>query len=185
MKVDMDSVVFVMGVSGVGKSLIASSVSESIKGVMVEADDYHSEENIDAMRNAVPLNDLQRTQWLGALIAGIRASGGPNMNQPLIVSCSALKREYRNFLRNSFPDAFFVFLEAPRSLVRQRIENRQGHFMPLALLDSQFDALEPPADDEAHLVVDARMSRDAIVQRIVAELSDEELVEDLLNTEEK
>lgn len=178
-------VVFVMGVSGVGKSSIASSVSEICDGIFVEADEFHPQENIDAMRRGIALGDEQRSGWLARLVEEIGSQKSRNAGKISFVACSALKRTYRDFLKSTFPASIFVFLSAPKDLIRRRLEARTHHFMPPALLDSQFADLQPPEADEPHILVDASCEPDVIIRSVLAELAAHSILEDVLNTEEK
>jgi gluconokinase len=135
-------IVIVMGVSGSGKSYLAGKLAEATGWGFAEGDDYHSGANKAKMAAGVPLTDSDRGPWLETLhqlLAGWHAGG-----QSGILTCSALKETYREDLTAGLPEARFVWLDPPRSVLAERMAHRPGHFMPPALLDSQLATLEPP-----------------------------------------
>ena len=136
----------VMGVSGSGKSLIGAALANALGVDFVEGDQYHPAENIERMASGIPLTDENRAGWLRALAARIREA--KDAGTGLVVTCSALKRSYREILRAQAPELQFVFLQGPRPLIAERIAGRRGHFMPPSLLESQFATLEEPLPDE-------------------------------------
>lgn len=143
-------VVVVMGVAGTGKTTIGRRLAELLDVPYAEGDEFHPPANIAKMTAGTPLDDADRAPWLdliGAWAHERRGTGG-------VVSCSALKRAYRDRLRAAGPGLFFVHLSGDRALVEQRMAGRKGHFMPRSLLDSQFATLEPLQPDEAGVVVD-------------------------------
>ena len=157
----------VMGVSGVGKSTIAQRLAADLDLELAEGDDFHPRANIEKMSSGRPLTDEDRWPWLEALAAwtdGRRTSG-----RDTVLTCSALKRAYRDVLRRGAPDTFFVCLLGDESLLRDRMENRD-HFMPASLLTSQIDTLEPLDDDETGVSVDVGLAVDDIVARVEAAL---------------
>ncbi len=142
-------VIVVMGVSGSGKSTVGGLLAERLGVPYAEADDFHPPANIAKMSAGHPLDDADREPWLDAIahwIAERRGQGG-------VVSCSALRRRYRDRLRATAPDLFFVHLDGPPELIAARLAARMEHFMPSQLLRSQFDALEPLEPDEAGALV--------------------------------
>lgn len=152
-----------MGVSGSGKSTVGAALAQRLRVPFVDADTLHPPANIAKMTAGEPLDDDDRYPWLekvGEWLAG-HPDGG-------VVSCSALKRKYRDRLRAHRPGVEFLHLSAPRELIAGRLAHRPGHFMPAALLQSQFDALEPLGADEAGVTVDAGQRIDAIVDGLVA-----------------
>jgi gluconokinase len=155
----------VMGVSGSGKSLIGSRFARALGLEFVEGDTYHSPENVSRMSAGIPLTDEDRQAWLAAIAA--RLDAARRTGAGLVVSCSALKRSYREVLRAGRTDVQFVYLEGDRALIEQRLADRRGHFMPSSLLDSQFAILEPPSADEHAWVCDIRQPPDAIVAHLV------------------
>ncbi|KID31265.1 carbohydrate kinase, thermoresistant glucokinase family [Prauserella sp. Am3] len=136
----------VMGVSGAGKSTIAARLAGELGWPMAEADEFHPEANIAKMSAGTPLTDADRMPWLHTIRAWIdeHASNGTSV----VVTCSALKRTYRDVLRQATADVRFVHLSGTPDTVGGRLSGRSGHFMPPALLESQFADLEPLAADE-------------------------------------
>ncbi|MFC1413667.1 gluconokinase [Streptacidiphilus sp. N1-12] len=141
-----------MGVSGVGKTTVAVLLAERLGLPYAEADDFHPPANIARMRAGIPLDDADRLPWLRALGAwlGDRAADGSGG----VITCSALKRGYRDTLRAACPGVHFLHLSGSHELVAARIAGRSGHFMPPSLLDSQYAALEPLGPDERGTVLD-------------------------------
>jgi gluconokinase len=144
------TVLVVMGVSGTGKSTVARSLADALGWPMEEGDDLHPEANVDKMEQGVPLTDDDRWPWLDRV--GEWIDGQARQDQPGIVTCSALKRGYRDRLRR--PNVVFVHLSGTRDAIRRRMAAREGHFMPLSLLDSQLATLEPPGPDEQVITVE-------------------------------
>ena len=143
-------VLVVMGVSGTGKSTVARLLSTHLGWVLEEGDDLHPPANVAKMEQGIPLTDDDRWPWLDRLGAWIDEQG--RRGEPGIVTCSALRRSYRDRLRR--PNVTFVHLAGTREAIRHRMEARTGHFMPLSLLDSQLETLEPPGPDEQVITVD-------------------------------
>ena len=156
-----------MGVAGSGKSLIGSALAHALGIEFVEGDEYHSPENVERMSRGVPLTDDDRARWLHSLAARIREARDAGIG--LVISCSALKRSYRDILRSEASDLRFVFLRGERELIAERIADRRGHFMPPSLLDSQFATLEEPSPEENVWVADIRQSPEALVAALVAD----------------
>jgi carbohydrate kinase (thermoresistant glucokinase family) len=147
-----------MGVSGSGKSTVGAALAQRLRVPFVDADTMHSRANIAKMAAGEPLNDDDRHPWLekvGDWLAGHRDGG--------VASCSALKRKYRDRLRAHCPSVEFLHLSGSPELIGGRLAARSGHFMPAALLRSQFEALEPLDADEAGATVDAGQDVDAII----------------------
>jgi gluconokinase len=147
-----------MGVSGSGKSTVGVALARSLRVPFVDADALHPPGNIAKMAAGEPLDDDDRYPWLdrvGEWLAGHRDGG--------VVSCSALKRAYRDQLRTHCPQVQFLHLAGSPALISGRLAIRTGHFMPAALLRSQFDALEPLGADESGATVDAGQGVDAII----------------------
>jgi carbohydrate kinase (thermoresistant glucokinase family) len=148
----------VIGVSGSGKSTVGAALARRLGVPFVDADTLHPPANIAKMTAGEPLNDDDRHPWLekvGDWLAGHRDGG--------VVSCSALKRKYRDQLRGHCPRVEFLHLNGSPELIGDRLAARSGHFMPAALLGSQFDALEPLGAAEAGVTVDAGQDVDAII----------------------
>ena len=157
--------IVVMGVSGSGKSTVGAALAQRLAVPFGDADDFHPPANIAKMTAGHPLDDADRQPWLAAIADWLvaHASGG-------VVTCSALKRSYRDRLRASCPSVRFVHLDGDREVVARRQASRPGHFMPAALLDSQFRTLEPLDTDERGFTVDVAQSVDQIVESAVAGL---------------
>lgn len=136
------NVVF-MGVAGSGKSTVAMLYARLRGFTTIEADDFHPPENVAKMKSGQPLTDEDRVGWLAAMAK--RIAEGKARGEPMVITCSALKRKYRDSLRQGDPDLFFVLLDGPKSLLAERIAARKDHFMPPSLLDSQLAILERPA----------------------------------------
>ena len=159
----------VMGVAGSGKSVIGAALAHALGVEFVEGDEYHSPENVERMSRGVPLTDDDRAGWLGSLAARIREAKDAGVG--LVVSCSALKRSYRDILRAGAGDLSFVFLEGERALIAERLAGRREHFMPISLLNSQLAALEDPSPDENAWVGDIRKSPQELVTAFLARVS--------------
>jgi gluconokinase len=155
----------VMGVSGSGKSVIGSTFARVLGVDFVEGDSYHSAANIERMSSGVPLTDDDRAEWLRALAA--RINEAKDSGTGLVVSCSALKRSYRDILRGGAGSPQFVFLQGSRALLAERLAGRRGHYMPPSLLESQLATLEEPSPDEQAWVCDIRESPEDIVAALM------------------
>ncbi|MFJ9041282.1 gluconokinase [Streptomyces sp. NPDC102406] len=160
-------VVVVMGVAGTGKTTIGPLLAERLGVPYAEGDDFHPPANIAKMTAGTPLTDEDRRPWLDAI--GEWAHGRAGLGG--VVSCSALKRSYRDRLRAGAPGVVFVHLTGDRKLIEDRMSHRQGHFMPTALLDSQFATLQPLEADEAGVGVDVSGSPEEIADRAVRALA--------------
>ncbi|MGV9253207.1 gluconokinase [Streptomyces sp. NPDC003697] len=159
-------VVVVMGVAGTGKTTIGPLLAARLGVPYAEGDDFHPPANIAKMSAGVPLDDDDRWPWLDAI--GAWAHGRAGLGG--VVSSSALKRSYRDRLRAAAPGVVFVHLTGARELIEGRMADRQDHFMPTALLDSQFATLQPLQADEAGVAVDVSGSPEEITARAVAAL---------------
>ena len=153
----------VMGVSGSGKSLIGSTLAGRLGGTFIDGDDLHAPEARAKMAAGHPLSDEDRWPWLDRVAAALEAAPAP-----AVVACSALRRAYRDRLRGGAPGAVMLHLAGEPRLVAERLQGRRGHFMPQALLQSQFDTLEPLGPDEAAVQVDVRGTPEAIVDALLA-----------------
>ena len=140
-----------MGVSATGKSTVAARLADELDLEFVEGDDLHPRSNIAKMEQGVPLTDEDRWPWLRAIAELVAAREHDGVRT--VVTCSALKRDYRDVLREGAP-TFFVHLHAPFEVLQERMAQRTKHFMPTSLLQSQFDTLEPLGPDEDGAVVD-------------------------------
>lgn len=159
-------VVVVMGVAGTGKTTIGPLVADALGVPYAEGDDFHPAANVAKMSAGIPLDDADRGPWLDAIgqwAHGREGRGG-------VVSSSALKRIYRDRLRTAAPGVVFLHLTGARELIERRMSERKGHFMPTALLDSQFATLQPLQEDEAGVAVDVTGSPEEIAARAVAAL---------------
>ena len=156
--------VVVMGVSATGKTTVAEQLAEELDCEFVEGDSLHPRQNIEKMEHGIPLTDEDRWPWLQAIaeLVAVRDHEGTST----VVTCSALKRSYRNVLRDAAP-TFFVHLHAPFEVLEQRMQLRTKHFMPKSLLRSQFDTLEDLGDDEEGVVVDVSPPVDEVVEEAV------------------
>ncbi|KIZ14470.1 gluconokinase [Streptomyces natalensis] len=159
-------VIVVMGVAGTGKTTIGPLVAAALGVPYAEGDDFHPPANIAKMSAGIPLDDADRWPWLDALGAWAHDRTGHGG----VVSSSALKRAYRDRLRAAAPGIAFLHLTGDRALVESRMTGRTGHFMPTALLDSQFATLEPLGADEAGVEVDVSGTPEQIADRAVAAL---------------
>jgi len=154
----------VMGVSGSGKSTVGAALAARLGVRFIEGDSYHPPHNVAKMASGLPLDDHDRADWLNALANEIRAARAHGAG--LVLSCSALKRRYRDLLRQADPDVRFIHLHGPRVLIAERMARRTGHYMPPMLLDSQLRDLEALEADEAGLRLDITAAPDLLVDRI-------------------
>ncbi|OLT21937.1 gluconate kinase [Pseudonocardia sp. CNS-139] len=158
----------VMGVAGVGKSSVAAALVARTGWAFAEGDDLHPEANRAKMAAGHPLDDADRWPWLRRIAAWVGEQ--EHAGRDAVLTCSALKRSYRDLLREGHPSVRFVHLVAPRPVVQARIDARRGHYMPPALLQSQIDTLEPLGADEPGRVVDTAGTPDEIAARTLAAL---------------
>ncbi len=159
------SIVLVTGVSGSGKTTVGAMLAGRLGWTYAEADAFHPPANIEKMAAGYPLTDEDRRPWLAALGQWIDeqiAAGKPG-----VVTCSALKRRYRDQLGASRPEVLLVYLKGSRDLIANRLAARQGHFFTAAMLDSQIADLEEPTPDEGALVVSIGGSPEEIVEEIL------------------
>ncbi|HTI01605.1 MAG TPA: gluconokinase [Acidisoma sp.] len=157
----------VMGVSGSGKSTIAGDLAQRLGWPMIEGDDLHPPANIAKMTKGVPLDDADRKPWLEAIAA--RIDGWRQSGTQGVVTCSSLKRIYRDILRAGHKDVRFVYLAGSYDLLFDRMQHRKRHFMPASLLQSQFATLEVPGPDEA-IAVSIDQPEAAITDDVLKEL---------------
>jgi gluconokinase len=161
--------VVVMGISGSGKTTIATRLAEQLDWTFAEADDFHPTANITKMSSGTPLTDEDRWPWLRRLADWIGEHEGAG--RCAVVTCSALKRSYRDLLRDGHPSVWFAHVTADRELIRERLEHRSGHYMPSSLLDSQLATLEPLGDDEPGASVSGAGTPDVVVDELLAALN--------------
>ena len=157
-----------MGVAGCGKTTAATGLHDALGWPVAEADDFHPEANIAKMSRGTPLTDADRRPWLESLRAWM--SEQADRGTRTIVTCSALKRSYRDLLVGAHGRVLFIHLVADEDALRERMEHREGHFMPSALLPSQFADLEPLADDEDGVTVTSRPTPEQTLEAILAAL---------------
>lgn len=156
----------IMGVSGSGKTTVGTALAHALDVAFVEGDALHPPENVRRMARGIPLTDADRRPWLLAIAQRLRAA--QQSGSGIVVTCSALKRSYRDLLRTEgAPDVRFVFLSGGQALIASRISERRGHFMPASLLGSQFATLEEPAADEDAWVCDVREPAETIVAALL------------------
>lgn len=158
-------VIVVMGVSGCGKTTIGAMLAARLGWNFVDGDDLHPPENVGKMRQGIALTDTDRWPWLDSIARWIDAA---RAGRPGIVTCSALKRSYRDRLLAGRADVRLVYLHGDFKLIAARQAARQGHFMPSSLLESQFATLEPPAADEHALAFSVDLPPAVIVAAVIA-----------------
>jgi gluconokinase len=154
--------IVVMGVAGCGKSAVGQEVAQALGLPLIEGDAFHPPANIDKMRQGLALDDADRAGWLARL--GEELARHPD---GAVLTCSALKRAYRDSLRAAVPQLRFIHLALSQPDALARVASRDGHFYPPSLVASQFEALEDPAGESGVLVVDARESIAEIARRVV------------------
>lgn len=163
----MPAIHVVMGVSGCGKSTVGGLLAAARQVQYLEGDDYHPQRNVELMAAGIALTDADRAGWLlrlrDVLAENVAARRGA------VLACSALKRSYRDVLRQGAPHLQLVHLHGSRELLASRLSARHGHYMPAALLDSQLATLQPPQSDENAWTFDIAQSPEQIVQAILAQ----------------
>ena len=161
-------IVVTMGVCGTGKTSVGQIVASRMGWTFIEGDDLHPAASREKMASGTPLTDDDRWPWLDSIAEAMRtihAAGGS-----AVVACSALRQVYRDRLRLSGAEIIFLHLTGDPSLIRQRMENRRGHFMPPGLLASQLETLEEPTAEEHPIIIDASLPVNAIVDDVLAHL---------------
>jgi gluconokinase len=154
--------IVVTGVAASGKTTVGRAIADELDLEFLDADAAHPPENIEKMSSGIPLTDDDRVPWLERLGQALAASDG------IVITCSALKRAYRDVLRSSADDVQFVFLDVPQHEVERRIRRRRNHFMKVRMVASQFEALERPGVDETDVVtVDADADHETTRQRVL------------------
>ena len=162
------TIAVVMGVSGSGKTTIARALADREGWILLEGDRFHPAANIAKMEAGIPLTDDDRWPWLIAIAARqdeLRAAG-----KSAVIACSALKRAYRDILIGGRADTVLIYLRGSKPLIADRVKARQDHFMPHALLDSQFADLQEPTPDEQPIVVDIGAPVEAVIQDAVRQI---------------
>ncbi len=159
----------VMGVAGCGKSIVGAKIASILEIPLVEGDFFHPQSNLEKMKAGIPLTDDDRSGWLQRLceeMAALSSSGA-------ILTCSALKRSYRQVLRQAIPNLRFVYLKIDLETAKLRVAQRTNHFYPTSLVDSQFESLEDPSLESGVLQCDAMLAPDylatTITERLYAE----------------
>jgi gluconokinase len=168
---ELPCALIVMGVSGSGKSTIASSLAKRLAWTFEDGDRFHPASNIAKMKAGHPLTDEDRWPWLQAIADEIDRVCREGAR--VVIACSALKRGYRDLLVHGRDDVRIVFLKGTQALIADRLARRKGHFMPPGLLDSQFKALEPPEADENPITVSIDATVETIVDDVVRQLGPE------------
>lgn len=162
-------ILIIMGVSGSGKTSVGNAIAEEGKCIFMDGDDLHPRVNIDKMSRGIPLTDGDRQGWLDTIIAEavtIIRSGNTG-----VITCSALKRQYRDRLRSGISSINFLYLKASYEKVSQQLATRQGHFMPVSLLRSQFDLLQEPDEAEKDVItVEVQDGLEATIAMALKEL---------------
>jgi gluconokinase len=160
--------VVVMGVCGCGKSTVGERLARELGALFIEGDAFHPPANVARMAAGIALTDADRQGWLEALAAQLAAAR--RAGRSVVLACSALKRRYRDVLRQGAPDLRVVHLHGGREMLAARLAARQGHYMPASLLDSQLATLEAPGPDERAITLDAGAPTDALVQSALTQL---------------
>ena len=160
--------VVVMGVSGSGKTTVGELLARRLGVVYAEADAFHPASNVAKMAAGVPLTDADRLPWLQAIAAWIGEQ--EQAGREAVVSCSALKRSYRDLLRDGHPGVWFLHLAGPEPVIAERISGRHGHFMPASLLDSQYADLQPLQPDEPGTTIDVTTAAEQVVDQALQAL---------------
>lgn len=160
----------VMGVTGSGKTTVGALLAGRTGGIFLDGDDYHPAENVAKMSNGTPLNDEDRWPWLDRL--GVEIEQAVKMRGSVVLACSALRRVYRDRISVACSEApFFIHLSGTPDLISERMAARRDHYMPVGLLDSQFQTLEPIEIDENAVVLTIDAPADEIVERLVNNLA--------------
>ncbi len=159
----------VMGVSGSGKSTVATLLASRLTWRFAEADDFHPQANIDKMTAGIPLTDNDRQPWLEALRDWLTTQA--EAGRSTVVTCSALKRSYRDVLRGAVGRVRFVHLAAPTEVIGDRLGHRSDHFMPVSLLSSQVETLQPLLSSEDGVTIDAEGPPESVVDAALIALS--------------
>lgn len=175
--------VVVMGVSGSGKTTVARHIVDDLGWRFAEGDDFHPTSNVEKMRSGEPLDDEDRWPWLASVAdwVGDREAAAENA----VVTCSALKRTYREVLRRDHPSVWFAHVTSSPEALRRRLASRSGHYMPPSLLDSQLASLEPLQPDEPGVVLDGDGSPDEVEVRVLDAVRTECVRRDLVQPDDQ
>ncbi|HEX6017825.1 MAG TPA: gluconokinase [Burkholderiaceae bacterium] len=158
--------IVVMGVCGSGKSTLGAALAARLGADFLEGDEFHPSANVERMAAGIALTDADRQGWLAVLAD--RLGAARREGRPVVLSCSALKRSYRDALRSQAPDLALLYLAGTPQLLQQRMASRKGHYMPPSLLASQLATLEPPQPDERALTLGAAREPAALVSDALA-----------------
>jgi gluconokinase len=158
-----------MGVSGSGKTTVGTRIAKRLGAVFADGDDLHPQANIMKMSAGIPLTDDDREPWLRRCADWLAVQQDEGL--PAVLACSALKRSYRDVLREAAPDLRIVYLDGSRELLASRLSHRPGHFFNPRLLDSQLADLQPPGAAEGAIVIPITLTPDEVIDRAVTELS--------------
>lgn len=161
--------IVVMGVSGTGKTSVAQALRDELGWDFAEGDDLHPASNIRKMSAGIPLNDADRGPWLEKIASWIQDADSRGAST--LVTCSALKRAYRDVLRRAAPGVIFLHLTGNQTVIADRMSRRAGHFMPLSLLESQFATLEPLGQEETGVTLDVSASPQQVTQAALEALT--------------
>ncbi len=164
-------ILVVMGVSGSGKSSVALGLHDTLGWKFQEGDELHPPANVEKMRNGIPLDDTDRAPWLAVCAGWIRARH--DKHEPGILTCSALKRSYREILSQGLDDVWFLYLKVPEAVLKDRLDRRTHHYMPSSLLPTQLRTLEEPDQGEQVMVVVAEDTVAGTLKDVLARLEDQ------------
>jgi len=160
-------VYLIMGVSGSGKTTIGFELSKIFNAEFLDADDFHSLTNISKMRKGIPLSDQDRKNWL--IVLNARLKNITAFNNKVIIACSALKNRYRKIILEGIEDYLIIFLHGDVTILKDRLQNRKGHFFNSILLESQLNILAPPTKD--FISISVNMSKSAVIEKILMEIN--------------
>jgi gluconokinase len=163
--------IVVIGISGSGKSTVAEGLVRRLGWPFAEGDDFHPPENVAKMSAGTPLDDDDRRPWLRRLADWIGEH--ERSGDSVVVTCSALKRSYRDLLRDGHPSVWFAHVTADAELIRDRLQHRSDHYMPASLLESQLAILEPLQDDEPGAAISGAGAPEDVVDHLLDELGTE------------
>ena len=162
-------VIIVMGVSGSGKSTVAKKLADALHATFIDADDLHPRANVEKMAAGLPLTDDDRAPWLQKIAQ--TAAEYEHQQLSAVIVCSALKRAYRDIIRQAIERGIFLFLDGDKALLTQRMQSRKGHFMKVDMLDSQLATLERPQKDEVDVIaMSVTMTPEDIVSETINRL---------------
>jgi gluconokinase len=172
--IPLPTCIVVMGVSGSGKTTVAERLAARLGCPYEEGDDHHPAANVEKMKAGIPLDDEDRRPWLEELARWIGEREAATQNS--VLTCSALKRSYRDLLRAGNESVWFAHVEVPQDVLAQRLEARQGHYMPASLLTSQLTTLQPLQPDEPGMTVPGTGEPDDVVDAILATMREERVI---------